>query len=187
MLDRLKANLIELVRVAFPGIDYQALYPARVVAQNVDGTLELQPDSARLPGLSHIPIRLGIPGASVKVSAGARVLVGFAGGSPAAPIATLWEAGGLVELAITATTIKLGEATPAFAAALAERVEGRLAHLEVAFNAHLHTIGPPVIPAPLPVITLGPVAIPGVIPVETITPGSGVVGTVASSSVKVKG
>lgn len=61
--------------------------------------------------------------------------------------------------------------------ALASRTDARLAHLEAAFNVHVHATaapGPPVPPTP----------IPGVIPVETPPPGSGFVGTVASASVK---
>lgn len=63
------------------------------------------------------------------------------------------------------------------AMALASRTDARLAHLEAAFNAHVHATaapGPPVPPTP----------IPGVIPVEAPPPGSGFVGTVASAVVK---
>lgn len=94
-LDRIKGALASFVRGLFPQIDYLARYPARVVGQNADGTLELVPDDARLPGLSGVPIRIGIPGVTVKVTAG-RVLLGFAGGDPSKPVAELWEGGAAV-------------------------------------------------------------------------------------------
>lgn len=64
------------------------------------------------------------------------------------------------------------------AVALASKVNDRLAHLEAAFNAHMHptaALGPPSPPVP----------VPGQIPVESPLPaGSGVVGSVASTKVK---
>lgn len=100
MLDRL-TSIIESV---LSKTDYHALYPCRVVQQNGDGTLDLKPDSRRLSGLSHVPIRLGLPGATVKVDSGARVLLGFENGDPATPVATLWESPALLELHVDAKT-----------------------------------------------------------------------------------
>lgn len=102
-LDRAKEGLAVFVRRLFARVDYFALYPSKVVAQNADGTLELRPDSDRLPGLSKVPVRLGVPG-SVKVSGGARVLLGFEEGDPGRPIATLWETRTVIE-------IRLGDGT----------------------------------------------------------------------------
>lgn len=112
--DRIKAGLDAFVRSIFgPKIDALALYPSTVVSQNADGTLELHPDDPRWPGLSSVPVRLGIPGAKVKVAAGARVLVGFAGGDAQRPIAELWESGSVTELDLTATNIILNAGTAA--------------------------------------------------------------------------
>lgn len=112
-LDRLKAGLAGFVRSLFARIDYYALYPAKVIAQNGDGTLELQTDDQRFAGMSGVPIRYGVPGITVTVSPGARVLLGFAGGDPSKPIAELWESASVTELDITATLIKLnGGAIP---------------------------------------------------------------------------
>lgn len=81
-----------LVREAAP-VDRFALYPTRVASQSADGALDLVPDDPRLAPCQAVPIRLGIPGVTVEVAAGARVLLGFEGGDPAAPVATLWEPG----------------------------------------------------------------------------------------------
>lgn len=115
--DRIKGALEALLRTLFSRVDYLALYPAKVVAQNSDGTLELTPDDSRVPGLSKVPVRYGLPGVQAKVAAGARVLLGFSGGDPGAPVATLWEPGSLNDLTVAASSsILLGSATASQAA-----------------------------------------------------------------------
>lgn len=93
--------LANFIRTVVGPVDYFAQYPAKVLAQNADNTLELQPDSPRLPGLSGVPMR-GLPGVVAKVKPGARVLVGFENGSPDAPVAMLAEPSGLLQLTISA-------------------------------------------------------------------------------------
>lgn len=92
-LDRLLAPLRRRV-------DYQALYAARVVAQDGDGRLDLVPDDARVPPCRGVPIRYGLPGVRATVPAGARVLLTYEAGDPSRPIATLWELGGVTRLVI---------------------------------------------------------------------------------------
>lgn len=98
-----KAWFLALVESALRRTDYHALYPARIVAQDAAGLLELVPDDSRIPGMTGVPIRPGIPGVSVKVAPGARVCVGFEGGNPSRPVATIWEASAVKELRITGT------------------------------------------------------------------------------------
>lgn len=103
--ERMKGALASFIEQVMGRVDYHALYPCRVVSQNADGTLELKPDTDKMgPGLSRVPIRLGLPGVAVKVKAQARVLLGFEGGDPQRPVATLWEADGLDEITVTAQT-----------------------------------------------------------------------------------
>lgn len=73
-------------------VDYTALWPARVVAQRGDGTLDLVPDSPRVAPCQSVPYRT-VRGLSVEVAAGARVLLGYEGGDPARPYALAWELG----------------------------------------------------------------------------------------------
>jgi hypothetical protein len=87
---RLLGAFEALVRTLTARVDYHALYPARVVKQHADGTLDVLPEGTRLGPLSSVPIRLGIPGSRIDVSGG-RVLIGFEGGDPDRPIATLWD------------------------------------------------------------------------------------------------
>ena len=102
-------------RIVGQRLDLLAAYPARVVSQNADGTLELVPYSSKLPALTRVPIRYGVPGVSAKVSAGARVLVEFEGGSSASPVATVWDVASVTEIAVTANVIKLaGERAVAY-------------------------------------------------------------------------
>lgn len=109
-MDRISASFNKLVRGIVAPTDYHALYPARVVSQNADGTLELQPDLSKIPPLSKVPIRTGIPGVTVKLSAGARVLLGFENGDPKRYYAGLWDTATLVELVVNGGAIGLAKA-----------------------------------------------------------------------------
>lgn len=99
----LAASVAALVRHHTAGSVYLGQFPARVVSQNADGTLELKPDDSRLPGMSQVPIRYGIPGVSAEVLPGARVAVEFEAGDPARPVATVWESGTVTKLLVTAS------------------------------------------------------------------------------------
>jgi len=99
-------------RLVGPRIDTLAAYPARVVSQAADGSLEVRPDSPRLPPMTGVPIRYGVPGVSAKVATGARVLIEFAGGDPQTPIATVWESAAVTELTVSATSIRLNGDRP---------------------------------------------------------------------------
>ena len=94
---------------AFVGrrLDHLALYPAVVVQQRADGTLDLVPEDARVPSCQGVPIRLGLPGVTVAVPAGGRVLLGYENGDPSRPVATLWESGTVTRITINNGTAKV--------------------------------------------------------------------------------
>jgi hypothetical protein len=71
-------------------LEYLATYDAVVVAQNSDGSLDLRLDDPKMPGLSSVPIFLGLPGIRVEVQKGAPVKVGFSSGDPSKPFVGLW-------------------------------------------------------------------------------------------------
>lgn len=97
VLYQVGATVRASVRAAVPGdpprrLDlerYARTYPARVVAQDSSGLLELAPDGAALGTLRAVPLRLGIPGAQATLPAGARVRVAFEGGWPTGACAVL--------------------------------------------------------------------------------------------------
>lgn len=101
---RLLESLERIIRRVTARVDYLALYPSIVTAQDADGRLHLVPEDARLAPMQGVPIRIGIPGVTVKVVAGARVLLGFEAGDPARPVATLWESGSITELVVNGAT-----------------------------------------------------------------------------------
>jgi hypothetical protein len=92
MAGRMKNPLLQLIKSAFPRIDSLALYRAKVIGQS-GSTVDLQPDDARLPMMSKVPIRHGLPGVSLTVQPGTSILVGWENGDPAHPYACLWEGG----------------------------------------------------------------------------------------------
>lgn len=104
-LDALRAIIEGLVGSR---LDRLALYPARVVAQSADLTrLDLQPDDSRIPPCAGVPIRHGIPGVTVTVASGSRVLLGYAAGDPMQPYAALWEAGSVTLVSVNGGAVKV--------------------------------------------------------------------------------
>ena len=104
--DEIRRSYRAIVRGAIPNIDYFAYYRAQVAAQASDGsTVDVIPDDTRLPHCSGIALRLGLPGVTVTVEPGCYVMLGWDGGNPARPYATLWDLGGtMIKLNIEATT-----------------------------------------------------------------------------------
>jgi hypothetical protein len=88
--DRLKDAFEAVVRGVRPGVDYRSPVLARVVIQKGD-TVDVKPDDERIPGMAAVPLLLGLPGTSVSLSAGGRVLVGWDGGDPKRPFAVGWD------------------------------------------------------------------------------------------------
>lgn len=149
---------------------YMRAFPASVLRQNADGTLELKLDDINVPGLSAVPIREFAPGVSVQVAASSRCRVVFAGGNPQSPEVVSFEAGpgSTTSITIQAPVVNIGSTTPGDAAALASKVMAGLEALTAAFNGHTHAItvtgvqsgagtgvgastAPPPAPAPSPV------------------------------------
>lgn len=104
--DRLKGAFAALTKSVMSRVDFFALYPCKVLKQNADGTLELQPEVSRLPGFSQVPIRYTIPGMKVTIQSkdlsGCRACVGFEDGDPRRPYATLF-------IGTDFTTLELGK------------------------------------------------------------------------------
>jgi len=75
---------------------FARMWPAVVEAQNADGSIDVV--VANRFGLTAVPIRHGIPGLTVLVPQGHRVLVGFEAADPRAPYAALWATSGTAKL-----------------------------------------------------------------------------------------
>lgn len=102
LADAIEAVIARVMR----RVDYHALYPSRVLQQRADGTLDLVPDSARVPSCQRVPYRT-LRGLSVEVTAGARVLLGYEEGDPSKPYAALWEIGDADVVRINAGTSRV--------------------------------------------------------------------------------
>lgn len=105
--DDLAAAVEAMVRRYTAASAYSRRYPSRVVVQNDDGTLELVPDDARMPSISTVPIRSGVPGIYVRVKVGARVSLEFEAGDPSRPVATIWDEGAIAGLMLRGALIDL--------------------------------------------------------------------------------
>lgn len=105
----LRAGLARLVRRHLPALDYLALYPARVVTQAADGSVDVRPDDERLPALTRVPLSMPIPGLRVLVAPGTSVLVGWTSGDPSKPFAQVdGRSGATTALTLSAPSIALG-------------------------------------------------------------------------------
>ena len=121
--ERWRQNLADIIEnLVGRRIDYSRLYPASVVKQNADGTLQLLADSPKIRGTGHnnVRIRHGLPGVSVVVAQGARVRIGFENGSPSDPFASLWDTDAAF------VTINLGLASNTEFVALADKTDTEL-------------------------------------------------------------
>ncbi len=105
--DRVKQSLFSLVRASSPRAAYSGVYRGVVVSQSGQ-TVDIRLDDPRLPGMSALPIQVGLPGATVEMAAGARMLVAFENGDPAKPIALLWEGAQARRISLTADLLELG-------------------------------------------------------------------------------
>lgn len=190
--DGLKQFILALVRAETTRIDFLAYYPAVVKAQNSDLSLELEPDDKRIPAMSKVPIRFGIPAVTCKVNAGSRVLMGFAGGDPSKPVATTWEGSTIMEFKqVVNGEIKLESSSVKLTATGAQPV-GRQGDMVmvggptvmIAFGTPLPPPGPPV---PLVINTGVPVPFYFVDPVNGGIPSPFLFGQVTSGNPNVKG
>lgn len=91
-----------ILKVVGKRLDYSALYPSTVVSQAANGNVEIKCDDSRIAGrgLTAIPIKHGIPGMTVEVQRGARVLLGFEAQDPGRPYVALWESGSVTKLTL---------------------------------------------------------------------------------------
>lgn len=132
-VDRAMGALDALIRRSAPR-DLFAFYEYKVISQSGD-TLELGTLDARMPDLSKVPYRLGVPGAVYMVTAGARCLVGFLGGSEQAPYIAGWTAGTPSEVSFpVSSNLYLGANGSGSKVALSPDVDTNFDQLKTALN-----------------------------------------------------
>jgi hypothetical protein len=100
--DRFARAIGDIARRAVPTL-YLGQYPARVVSQRADGTLDVQADDPRVVVPRGIPYRT-LAGVRIVFAAGTRVAVAFEGGDPGRPVALLSELGDVTRLAVAGGT-----------------------------------------------------------------------------------
>jgi hypothetical protein len=98
---------------------YLAQYECTVEAQHDDDTLDLLPDDERVrgTGCSRVEIKHGLPGVRVRVLTGSRVLLGFVGGEPSKPYASLWSSEAIESLGFnggTSPVARVGDAVTCY-------------------------------------------------------------------------
>lgn len=115
MLDRLKARFAAIVRGSVPRLEYYKPYTARVVKQQSDGSLDIEPEDQKVPPMAFVPLRHGIPGVSVTLQPGSSVVLWFSEGDPARSFCGLWAGSEATVVAITikGVTVNIGDSVGA--------------------------------------------------------------------------
>ena len=131
-----------LVRAMQP-VDYLALYPAKVHSQDADGTLQVFPDSSRIPKMANVRLRTPFPQCKVQVGQGTRVLLGFEAGDPSLPYCSLWDS-----TAGTVVLVTLGDEDAAQSVALSNLVKNELDAIKSEFDSFADYINQHTHPAP---------------------------------------
>jgi hypothetical protein len=93
-----------------PDLMRLGLYRARVDTCASDGsTMDVTPDDRRISPEKNVPMRVGLPGATMQVQPGAVVLLGWEKGDPSKPYcAPHWEQGATVlKLTLSATEVDI--------------------------------------------------------------------------------
>jgi hypothetical protein len=153
------ASAVDRMRRTFTGIveslfghrmDFGAWYPAQVVAQVDDDTVDLYPDDElmRGTGISRVPLRHGLPGCTVKVKPGSRCILFYEDCDPSKPAAGLWADGSSVlSIAIDADT-KLTLKAPTV------QIDGDLTVSGTVTASDCIAAPQPDLPVPLPAVSL---------------------------------
>ena len=101
---------VGLSDVALPEIDRLAFYECEVIScvDTDDGVkVDLHPYDNRLDEMQGVKIKLGLAGAKVLVSAGAKVLVGWERGDPQAPYVASWTSAHVTKMELNADALEL--------------------------------------------------------------------------------
>jgi hypothetical protein len=70
------------------------MYYGHIVKFHSDSQrVDVEPNDPRLPSMSNVPFRHGLPGVVVAVDPGTSVLIGWENGDPARRFACLWQGG----------------------------------------------------------------------------------------------
>lgn len=165
-------------------VDYHAMFEAKVISQDAQGNLAIEFFSPKMPSMTGVEIRYGVPGIKAEVKAGATVLVGFVDGEPTKPYATIWRPESINKLIVDSEN---------FTVKMSSTLLGDAAILGVARATDPVAVGDPVVPvmasfvlpsvppptSPIPVQLLAGVPVP----IYLVTP---IQGQIVSGSLKVK-
>ncbi len=113
----IRESIAAIVRQEMASIDYFTLYDAKIVSQSADlTTVDIQPGDPRLPGMSKVPLRMGLPGASAQVTPGGFIRLGWDRGNPSMPYAALWQGGeSPIKVILKGATVYIGDESGAAA------------------------------------------------------------------------
>lgn len=80
--DPLHEGIEAFVKEVMRGVDYLAIYPCQVITQRLDGTVDIQPDSSKIPPMTSVPLRAPHPQIKLKIPPASRGNLVFEQGDP---------------------------------------------------------------------------------------------------------
>lgn len=116
-------SLAKFIRWVMRDVRYLGTYACTVQGQT-GSLLDVLPDDPDMAGrgLSGVPIRHGLPGCTVQVRTGARVLLAFENGDPTKPYVALWAEGDITSVSVgyggTKPVARIGDTVSVFFPAL---------------------------------------------------------------------
>lgn len=111
--DRVKGAFFRAVKGAEPRAVYGRIYAGEIISQSADLTeVDMKLDDPTVPGMSGLPLKVGVPGVLVKLKFGSGVVrgaVAFSNGDPAQAFALLLDAATVERVSLSVTTfLELG-------------------------------------------------------------------------------
>lgn len=104
-VDRLRAAIVSIVRAELRPLTFALWRPCTVVSQSGD-LLDLRPDDPSFAAPPGVPYRT-LPGVTLTIPAGTRMLLGYEGGDPRRPVAVLAELADVTRLAVNGGAAKV--------------------------------------------------------------------------------
>ena len=110
--DPLHEGLESFIKEVMRGIDYLANYPCEVLMQRADGTVDLQPDSGKIPMMTSVPMLVPVRGSKLRAKPKDRGILLFENGNPQGFRFQLFESGvGGAKVARLGDTVNCGVLT----------------------------------------------------------------------------
>lgn len=101
----LTGTIEKAIKGLAPDVDPYGHYPCTVLSQSSDlKTVDVSTSHPKISGMTKVRFSVGLPGCKVKISRGAKVLVGFEGGDRQRPFVSFFSDADIAEITLKASS-----------------------------------------------------------------------------------